>query len=276
MNTTLTIGDSGEAVKQLQRLLAAQGFFKGAIGGNFQQLTQKAVVAFQLSHIDADGKPLVADGAVGPKTWWALANPSGNAQRSGIVSAVPVVKRHSGVLSAARIATLEVAQRKHREGTREIPDGSNKGDGVDEIIAGFGPAPWCALFVSFCVREATGLYPMGRRWAHCGTFWRAAVKAGRAHKVGSGYIPKPGDAFVFVHPNDTGHTGLVLAVDKPRPDSDFNTLEGNCGNRVKCGLRSPSERHFAGFVDLFGDADGIVHDYGLLSKAARVGGEGTR
>jgi peptidoglycan hydrolase-like protein with peptidoglycan-binding domain len=272
MNTTLTIGDSGEAVKQLQRVLAAQGFFKGGIGGNFQQITEKAVVAFQLSHIDEDGKPLVADGKVGPKTWWALANPSGNAQRSGIVSEIP----GGGRLTIPRLATLKVAREKHRAGTREIPDGSNKGDGVDEIIAGFGPAPWCALFVSFCVREATGFYPMGRRWAHCATFWNAAKKAGRAHAVGSGYIPKPGDAFVFVHPNGTGHTGFVLAVDKPRPDSDFNTIEGNCGNRVKCGLRSPSERHFAGFVDLFGDADRVVHDYGLLSKAARVGGEGTR
>lgn len=59
---TLKFGSTGDQVKELQRQLALLGFFKGAIGGNFQSLTTAAVKQFQLA------RGLKVDGIVGPQT----------------------------------------------------------------------------------------------------------------------------------------------------------------------------------------------------------------
>jgi len=57
---TLRIGDKGEDVKELQRLLGITA------DGSFGPITKRVVVAFQLS------KKLIGDGIVGPKTWAEL------------------------------------------------------------------------------------------------------------------------------------------------------------------------------------------------------------
>ena len=65
---TLRKGDKGEAVAELQAMLAERGYDLGKYGidGEFGSATEKAVKAFQ----KASG--LTADGIVGPKTWAAL------------------------------------------------------------------------------------------------------------------------------------------------------------------------------------------------------------
>lgn len=59
---TLRKGDKGEAVKQLQKRLTELGFFKDKIDGDFGQLTQNAVVRFQVSNT------ILPDGIVGRRT----------------------------------------------------------------------------------------------------------------------------------------------------------------------------------------------------------------
>ena len=59
-------GARGDQVIELQKLLAAQGFYKGAVDGIFGRGTEAAVLAFQRA------KGLDADGKVGAKTWAAL------------------------------------------------------------------------------------------------------------------------------------------------------------------------------------------------------------
>jgi len=59
--TTLGPGDTGEAVKALQRKLKELGYFTGSIGGNYLTLTEGAVKAFQ----EANG--LKADGIATPE-----------------------------------------------------------------------------------------------------------------------------------------------------------------------------------------------------------------
>lgn len=44
---TLSYGDSGEAVKKLQKRLKELGYFEGALGGNYLKLTRAAVEAYQ-------------------------------------------------------------------------------------------------------------------------------------------------------------------------------------------------------------------------------------
>ena len=65
----LEAGDSGDKVRDLQRLLAAAGFDPGTMDGKFGPHTEIAVAAFQASN------DLVRDGVVGPKTAAALGLP---------------------------------------------------------------------------------------------------------------------------------------------------------------------------------------------------------
>jgi hypothetical protein len=61
-------GDSGAAVKKLQRALLRAGFGPGAIDGKYGQGTTQAVMRFQQAHA------LTADGIAGTKTLAALTN----------------------------------------------------------------------------------------------------------------------------------------------------------------------------------------------------------
>ena len=61
------------AVKDIQQKLKDLGHYQGEVDGKYGPGTDKAVRAFQAQNKDEDGKPLKADGAVGPKTMAALA-----------------------------------------------------------------------------------------------------------------------------------------------------------------------------------------------------------
>lgn len=243
----LKYGDTGKDVKILQSLLQSQGYFNAYTGGNFKTLTRTAVVYWQQTHLGPDGKFLEPDGVVGPKTWWSLFNPVGAPQKSNIKGKVV-----SG-LGEERKKFLEVALHEHEIGVKEIPDGSNWGDGVTKYLEGIGAAFWCAYFVSWCHKEAFSAYPLNTRHGHCLTFWRAAQKAGVA-KSKKSYEPIPGDIFIMLYKTSSGnlsgagHTGIVLSV---APDGkSFNTIEGNAGNRVKVGVRDISQGTLEGFISL--------------------------
>jgi len=64
--TTLREGDSGDAVKKLQRALKNRGYYSGSIDGNYGSGTVAAVTAFQQRN------GLRVDGAAGPSTQTAL------------------------------------------------------------------------------------------------------------------------------------------------------------------------------------------------------------
>lgn len=71
---TLRKGDKGPYVVELQIDLIKLGYDVGKTGadGKFGRNTQKAVKAFQKEHKDMNGNPLVVDGIVGQKSWWAI------------------------------------------------------------------------------------------------------------------------------------------------------------------------------------------------------------
>jgi putative peptidoglycan binding protein/CHAP domain-containing protein len=243
---TLKRGSKGTEVKRVQAILQSLGFFSGAIGGNFGALTEEAVIHFQQVYLGENGRFLAVDGEVGPQTWWALEHPTKRDQSSKISPLIP-----KG-LTPLRQKVLEIAVREHAAGVREVPDGSNSGDGVDKYIKGFGPAYWCMLFITW-VRMAAGVPLLGRKQAaHCQTVWNLARERGVAHlKVN--YVPIPGDVAIMLYRNakgkltGSGHTFFVLRVSQD--GEEFNGIEGNAGNRVKASLRERDQGTLIGFIN---------------------------
>lgn len=157
---------------------------------------------FQAEHRDWDGKPLRADGVLGPRTRWALA-----------VADLPRWRR-----DVIRIATNYI-------GIVEEPLGSNRGHFVDAFLAPGGVGlgqPWCAAFVSWVLREA-GLEVSGG-------YHVSAAKLLRSLWPQVGEV-LPGDVFGWVNPDGTGHCGFVLGV-APRIGT-LATVEGNSEHRVR-------------------------------------------
>lgn len=66
---TLSWGSSGDAVRLLQQRLAARGYYRGPIDGNYGATTWQAVRLFQ----SRNGLP--ADGTVSARTWSSLGYP---------------------------------------------------------------------------------------------------------------------------------------------------------------------------------------------------------
>lgn len=251
---TLKIGAVGEEVKVLQSLLRKSGFFEGKLGGNFQALTLAAVKAFQASHMGPSGKYLNVDGEVGPATWWALENPNGDAQRSGIQTDPSVIP--TGI-SEARKKILRLAIKEHRAGVAESPKGSNWGDGVTKYLLGVGPAPWCCYCMSWLNKQAYDRYPLGKRYGHCATFWRDAKAAGAGFPKAK-YEPIPGDFGIILYGSSgSGHIFLVANVSAD--GRSFNTFAGNEGDRFKHGWREKSQDTIVGFINLFGDDTPAAH-----------------
>lgn len=248
----LSKGIHHKDVVLLKRILRNSGFWTGANKEYFGSLTDDAVRYFQSTHIDEDGKFLVVDGEVGPKTWWALFNASGDSQRNGIEAPQGgEFDDRYGTLSRDRQVFLDKAFKLHRDGTKEIPDGSNTGDGVTKLLCGFPPSPWCCLMVSWLYRETTGEHPLGRTKAHVQTFWKEAKSLGMTMSRDS--APAPGDLLVWGFPGGSGHISVIVAMSPS--GKTLNTIGGNEGNRVKLGVRKPyEERHLLGYIRLFDDA----------------------
>lgn len=102
----------------------------------------------------------------------------------------------------------------------EEPKGSNDGEWVRKYLSAAGihePAPWCASFVTYLLREC-GYAPIPTHpaavisWAH----WGQA-----SHKTVAD--PSRGDLFYLLHGDGTGHMGIVLENVKGK----LRTLEGN-------------------------------------------------
>jgi len=68
---SIGIGAWGEDVTTLQEILNNLGY-PVKIDGIFGTETRNMVLNFQENNTDSSGAPLVVDGIVGPKTWWAL------------------------------------------------------------------------------------------------------------------------------------------------------------------------------------------------------------
>jgi hypothetical protein len=243
-------GDRGEYVKLWQSLMQSQGYFKGAVQGNFKDLTHAATIHFQQTHLDSDGKPLTVDGWVGKETWWSAFNPTGSKQRQNLVT--------EGVddrLTDKRQQVTALCVELHKQKIHEDPDGSNTGDGVTRFHTWMGMAPlaWCCMAVCWIVFHALKRLPF-LKTAKVSALWDWAIKKGMAHAVRTSYQPRPGDLFVMVH-NDrlrTGHIGVIYSVSKDGKWLDV--FEGNAGNRFSLRRRKVGDDDHVGYINFYGDA----------------------
>ncbi len=243
-------GMTGDDVFYVQRRLKKQGYFDGTPAGNFGDLTYQAVVYFQQTHTGPDGKALWNDGVVGENTWWALHNASGVPQREYRPAVIP-----TGI-TGNRLKVLLKCVELHQEGIREIPDGSNTGDGVTKFHQWFGmpPSAWCAMSVSWVVYKAMGAMPWGSKQAHVATLWKIAKGKGLAHAHDPAhYRPVPGDLFVMVHKDGTGHIGILGRVSLDGKSGEV--FEGNSGNRFAFRKRVFGEGDHVGWINIYGDAN---------------------
>ncbi|UCF19121.1 MAG: CHAP domain-containing protein [Gemmatimonadota bacterium] len=137
--------------------------------------------------------------------------------------------------------------------------------------------PWCAYFAFWVLKEIYGKHLLGEPVAAVWSAYKHALEH-KPREPNDGRTPTPGDAFVILHGDDykqnrcTGHIGFLLQV--ADDGKSFNTIEGNCGNRVKVGTRAISDPKLRGFINIVGDRPTFKR--GSLRGAQNVGKSGMR
>lgn len=265
MKKTLKKIEPDVDVIRLQHLLSANGYFAEETpqNGIFEEITHENVMLFQTQHVDIDGIPLVSDGVVGKKTWWALEHPSGDSQRNHLQPVIP-----EG-LTGQRQQLLEFLFEEHAKPVFEVPDGSNKSRDINGYWGNTGllGLPWCCAFVSWALYETLGFYPMdGKHHVGVQKMWQSARRRG----MGSVH-PKPGDIFIQIKSGGSGHTGFVIGISSD--GQSIYTCEGNCGNRLKIGLRYVSTINH--YIDCLKDGQTEVFPPSTFNVAS-VDAKGTR
>jgi len=241
----LRMGSKGTAVRAVQKQLTGKGF-PCAADGEFGPKTLAEVKDFQSRHTDTLGHPLVVDGVVGPLTWLALFG----------AGSVPAPKPASEL----GLAIVQEARHLLQAKVHEVPDGSNYGDGVTDLIDSVGlhgPMQWCQVTAWHCAWTACHLLKLGepkKRWcaaqpSTCSTVRWAKTKgwyfSAKDVLNGNAHI-EPGD-FVYIYLDFGqwhGHVGIVESIG----NGIVTTIEGNSDNRVRQLERRLSG--LAGFVRL--------------------------
>jgi hypothetical protein len=265
-------GNKNEYVGILQGQLASQGFYQGGIDNDFGSRTESALNYFQQTHLDSKKNPLKVTGIVDKDTWWALFNP--HTIENKISKSNKLIPNN---LSSERQKTLTVAETEFRKPVKEIPDGSNWGPDVKKYLqfCGLGPNPWCLAFIQWVIYNALGFLPWKSKTAHVATFYNLCKKLGMAHSVASGYKPKPGDLFIIIHGDDTGHIGIIARVGVG--STQLNVIEGNSSNRVALRTRTVGDNSHVGYVNPFGDElKPYDFEYGLIGNTDNSGIGSTR
>ena len=137
---------------------------------------------------------------------------------------------------------------------------------------------WCAMFVSWCAREAhvpTYAVNTAVRAASDGRGGKTKYYFHMATKQPDSYQPQPGDLVFFDYVGyGTQHVGLVAKL----TDSGFYTVEGNCLNAVRVmyyDYTDPTVKYF-GVYDQYGLKEkGTVKDFSVTELEFRCR-DGTR
>lgn len=144
---------------------------------------------------DWEGKPLVADGDMGPRTRWALSMSELDPRRQAIVAR-----------ACSAVGELEQAP--------------NRSEFIDRLLRRCGAplgSPWCAAFASWCI-SVDGLPEVALV---------SAQELGRSLR--SSTLVTPGDVMWFPTGPHTGHCGIVIGLGP----GEVACVEGNSDDRVR-------------------------------------------
>lgn len=235
---TISQGMVGSAVRLCQTLLKKVGLEPGPVDGIFGPATHRAVVQFQ------EKRGLEVDGIVGPHTWAAFRERSGEEldeskygtpshDSGGDKHAKPDQKpakapgdKPSNKPSAAPKDQAQLRQEILRVAESQLgtlEKGENRGGATKYQKAfGRGPEPWCADFVSWVYSQAG----KATNNPYCPTFVQQLKKQGRWKGI---HNPEPGDLVFFDWDGDkqADHVGIVKHVNG---DGTITTIEGNTAN----------------------------------------------
>ena len=225
-------GDSGQAVKDLQKLLQELDY-NVPITGVYDTATYNAVLNFQGSHLNKHGMPLLIDGKTGDLTMWALQNPRTKAV-VGVIDFTKMPLASYGGSAVGRKA-LQFAINEIIAGAGEI-GGNNMGKWVKKYLDPTGLPEgnsWCAAFVSWCFMQASE----GERKKMPFKYSAGARDIYNQYKS-KGWIldnqnelPAPGDIVAWWRvslPSGFGHIGIVHHYE----DGFVYTIEGNKASTV--------------------------------------------
>ncbi|WP_262248786.1 N-acetylmuramidase domain-containing protein [Parapedobacter soli] len=226
--TLIKKGSTGVLVGELQAILNELDYAIPQTGV-FDTATDRAVKAFQASHLDKHQQPLSVDGVVGQLTWWALENPRPRVT-DGVIEyhILPPVEYGESQLGRA---ALRVAIGELKAGAGEV-GGNNKGPWVRKYLEPAGLPegnPWCAAFISWCFLQAVGgdrrempfHYSAGAR-----DIFNQLKNKGWSYTGESSKQPTPGDIVCWWRTSlasGNGHIGLVHHC----KDGFLYTIEGN-------------------------------------------------
>jgi len=214
----------GSEVRLLSRNLKALGYYSGPLLSTFDNALLKAVKAFQMQNADAENRPLVVDGIVGPVTEWAIQRKLGNATIRP--SAPASLNMPAAGASATARGALNVALAEMMAGNGEV-GGNNMGPHVRKYLNGIiaPPADWCAGFVSFCFKNSGHpmpfKYTLGAR-----DLLRQMRSRGFGATPSDANPPLPGDIIVWWRGSPSGwqgHVGIVHSY----ANGLVRTIEGN-------------------------------------------------
>src|SRR3990172_3760306 len=238
-NRILKLGCKGEDVESLQERLRVLGYFADTsyTFGVFDRVVAMGVALFQTQHLGPDGKFLNSTGVVGEKTLWGLNHPSGRAQKSGFIPLYPPD------LPNKRLKVMQICVELHQAKVREIPPGSNWGDGVQQFGGKKGWA-WCSLSATWVLRKAEVDVP---HFASVWQLWKWAEKKGMFYPLTSS-DPKAhnsGNLLIWQHKTargawtKTGNVAIEAMITTTNGGKllECNTFAGNEGHRWKYGHR---------------------------------------
>jgi cell wall-associated NlpC family hydrolase len=235
-----SLGDSGDAVKDLQRRLTQAGCLVRA-DGRFNETTVSAVKKFQKKH------NLDVDGVVGPVTYKAL---TGKTLKS---------KKHSSArknkMSPGGIGIDDVSVSWHKPGklaprVQAIMEEAKKYVGVPYRFGGMTPSGFdCSGFIHYVFNKKGILLPRA-----------ADEQFGRGERVSVNRL-EPGDLVFFsTYESGVSHSGLYLG------DGYFISATSSCG--VAVATMKNGYWHDRGRSGCF---DGLWLYGGFIRSAAGVG-----
>ncbi|MDO3640883.1 peptidoglycan-binding protein [Mucilaginibacter sp. L3T2-6] len=201
------------SVKAIQHQLNKKGCGPVKISGDYNTDTFNAVMLFQTRFNDVYGRPLDADGIVGPITWAVLFGAKSN---KAIINAPNKLLR-----TVLEIAAAEI-------GVTDTKSGTNPIDKYLDASAAAKGKPWSMAFVYWCFEEACTKLKVANPVFKTGDVlsgWRKSrgkILTCHDAKVNTSLV-LPGQVFIIATGGGQGHAGFV----ERNENGLLTTIEGN-------------------------------------------------